>query len=181
MKISKYRQFTTATRKEMNSQIEDSIHCILGISSELLDELATASLNSDIVNIGEELGDANWFLSEYANIWDLTTSDNYIESHGKNTDHSYDLTANLVVNIGKMHDLDKGAWVYGKEVSKEQRQNLLDDLWTAVELITLGFDLDSDKVRATNLKKLNARFGDKFDAHLAKNRDLAKELEILSS
>lgn len=178
MNINTYRKFTGVTCKDLGDPIQNSIHFVLGVSSEVLHELNMALRKEDKVNIGEELGDANWFLSQYANNWDLVTPDNY--NIDLTPEQAHDLILMLLMNIGEMLNLDKGALVYNKEVSKESRQELLDDVWAALELIALGLDLDSNKIRATNINKLKARFGDKFDEYKAKNRDLTKELEVLS-
>lgn len=176
MNINQYRQFTTATRKEMANQIENSIHFVLGVASEVLDELAIAIANNDSVNIQEEIGDANWFLSEYANNWNLITPDFY-ELRAEEYYYLEDITT----NIGKLTDLDKGVWIYGKEVSIETRQNLLNSIWIGLEYLALGMDFNSNEIRRKNIAKLKVRFGDKFDAYLAKNRDLQSELEALTS
>lgn len=177
MKIEEYRKFTGVTKKSMGGQIEDSIHCVLGIISELTNELVEAYLKEDEVNVMEELGDANWYLSEYANVWNLDTS--FID-RDYTQEQLQSIVFELGQNLGKLADIDKAAWIYGKEIDLQVRQELLEAVWLAAEVMANDFD-GGDAIRKRNLQKLNTRYGDKFSEYLALNRDLEKEYEALTS
>lgn len=172
MKINSYRKLTGATRVKLDTQVADSIHCVLGLISELLVEYAQAETP---VNEREELGDANWFASEYCNIWGIETPDSFHIHPDLQIDVS-----NLTVLLGELADLDKGALAYGRQQDVNERKKLILQVWQIIEMLTIAAGFDGDETREINLKKLIKRFGGKFSEHAANNRDLEAELAVLS-
>lgn len=172
MNINSYRKLTGATRAKLDTQLLDSIHCVLGLISELLHEYAKATTPA---NEREELGDANWFAAEYCNIWGIETPDKF-HIH---PDIGLDVTQ-LTSLLGELADLDKDALVYGREQPLSERRRVILLIWQIIETLTIGAGYDSEETREINLKKLIKRFGDRFSVHAANNRDLQAELEILS-
>lgn len=177
MNIELYRSLTGATRTNLGTQTHhekllDSIHCVLGMTSEYLDEYMNATSR---INEREELGDLCWYISEYCNIWNIHTPSHYTIS--TNTDLRVDEIPTL---IGKLADLDKAALAYQREIRIEDRSMLVNKLWATVWMLIEGLGFETSDTFSINIKKLLQRYSGKFTAHAANNRDLQKELEILS-
>lgn len=80
---------------------------------------------------------------------------------------------------GELLDALKKHLIYGKEMDWVNVQEEIGDLfWYIAGLLRLS-GADPFQIMDTNIEKLKARFGDKFDAHKALNRDLDTEREIL--
>lgn len=187
MNFNEYRQNTIRTMKELGSPLLDSVHMSLGIVTEIVDELPIAIHNMDYVNISEEIGDAFWYLANYANIWNLQVGDTKVHSSKLETaetlkDH-YQLIENglnLLINYtGKLADLDKKAFAYNKQINLEDRQFLFTVITLGLEAMCTKFNLDSDVIREKNINKLKVRYPDKFSDEYANNRDLSAEYKTL--
>ena len=62
----------------LEGQIANSVHMVLGMNTEIGDELQDAIDNDDVPNILEELGDAEWYIANYATIWGFVLPDEII-------------------------------------------------------------------------------------------------------
>lgn len=85
----------------------------------------------------------------------------------------------IVTEAGELADAYKKTLAYGKKLDYVNAQEEIGDLmWYICNYCTfLGFDLE--KILETNVKKLTARYPDKFTEDKAVNRDLEKERSIL--
>lgn len=177
MNIELYRSLTGATRLNLGTQTHeekllDSIHCVLGMTSEYLDEYMNATSK---INEREELGDLCWYISEYCNIWKIRTPSYY-----KIPTDTHLRVDRIPTLIGKLADLDKAALAYQREISIVERTTLINELWETVWMLIEGLGFEVSDTFNINIKKLLQRYRGKFTAHAANNRDLQKELEILS-
>ena len=79
----------------------------------------------------------------------------------------------------EISDVYKKHIAYGKELDLVNvKEELGDQMWYIANLCNLhGWDLRD--IMSTNIKKLEARFPDKFSQEKALNRDLKTEREIL--
>jgi len=89
----------------------------------------------------------------------------------------------LITEVGEVADLLlTNIAVNDGDPDKLDIANLAEELgdikWYEAILLRL-YDLDDGKIRETNIKKLQARFPEKFDSHKALNRDLETERAIL--
>lgn len=178
MNLNEYRNNAKVTMADLGSNILNSVHMSLGVVSEVNDELFEAIIaQNDKVNIGEEIADANWYLANYANIWDIETPDTFVNTYYSSIVDYHQ----LLIAIGKLVDLDKKELAYGKIADVATRSMYLMNIWSFLDLMAEDFELKPEKLRATNIEKLKARYGDKFDSAKAIDRDLDKEREILES
>lgn len=187
MNFNDYRKNTIRTMKQLGSPLLDSIHMTLGVVSEVLEELPVALHKLDYVNIGEEIGDAFWYLANYANIWGIETKDTKLtygqmkevetlEGQFKLIEESM-LTLNFF--IGQLADLDKKAFAYNKPVTLEDRSYIMMTILLGLEGLCVKMNLDSDVIREKNINKLKVRYPEKFSDELANNRDLTSEYKTL--
>lgn len=175
MNLHEYLPLALRTFKRKATPLEDSIHMLLGLGSEIGDELDEAYEKGDAANILEEIGDAFWFAVVYSYVWGLNLPEKVTFIPEQYMD------VNAMRTIGKMQNLDKGVFVFDKVVNKTIRQALLTQLIINLEGLAFIEGFDSDVVRRVNIDKLKARFADKFTSEEATNRDLTKEREILEA
>ena len=187
MNFNEYRKLTGNTMSDTGKRVTDSTHMTLGLNTEIMGELPEAIVSGDLVNFKEELGDAFWYLSNYMNLWDITTPE--IERlpeemwaaaklDGKSGDQ-FMLIFSIGQLIATLQDIDKKDLAYGKEGNWDERVRIITDIYGMLESMAYLFGVDLDKVRATNIEKLQARYPDKFTQESAINRDLDAERAIL--
>lgn len=158
---------------DLGSPILNSVHMTLGMNTEINGELPEAIDNNDLPNILEELGDCQWYMANYANIWNLTLPEDvkFEPEVYMNLDASH--------TIALLQDLDKKELAYPKIAPIEERQRLLLLLLKQVEGIALVNGVDTDDMREKNIAKLKARYGEKFSTAAAIERKLDVERAIL--
>lgn len=85
----------------------------------------------------------------------------------------------LATESGEFLDALKKSVFYGKELDRVNlKEELGDILWyMAIAMDALGTDFETEMEK--NIKKLKARYGERFSKEAAENRDLEKEREIL--
>lgn len=85
----------------------------------------------------------------------------------------------MQTETGEITDAYKKHMAYGKKLDLVNVKEEVGDLmWYISNLCNLhGWDLR--EIMATNIAKLEARYPEKFDSHLAQNRDLDRERNIL--
>lgn len=172
MNIIEFKKNAKRTLPDKGTQLLDSIHMVLGIYSEVFEELGYAVEKQDKINIAEELADTQWYAVNYCNIWDIQLPSEII----------IDTTVDEVeyfVSFGKIADLDKKLLAYGKEVNLQQRIDCILNILYFTECVAKHHSIDMDLARTNNIAKLKLRFPDKFTEENAINRDLEKEREIL--
>jgi NTP pyrophosphatase (non-canonical NTP hydrolase) len=174
MTFKEYMPQANLTMKALGSPLLDSIHMVLGLSSEFLEEFINACYSQDEVNVKEEFGDLQWYLANYAIIWNLEVTEDLEYSDTLDPAHIFTVT------LGKMSDLDKKLFAYGKTVDNHLRQNVFDTLFTSLKKMAELVGVDLSESREKNIKKLRARYADKFSEYEAINRNVAEEYKILS-
>ncbi len=85
----------------------------------------------------------------------------------------------LATESGEFLDALKKSIFYGKELDiVNLKEELGDVLWyMAIAMDALGTDFETEMKK--NIKKLKARYGEKFSQDSAEKRDLKREREIL--
>lgn len=164
----------------------DSAHMLQGIGSELLAELDDA-LNvpseMDIVNVGEELADAQWYMAVDSIIWDYNIKD----------DHNFELEVYEIFNvpnmIGQLNNLEKRFAAYElpmnlegetrKGVHEAGRIELVNSLFRYTEHLGYHLGIDMADARIKNIAKLKERYPEKFTTENALNRNLTAERQAL--
>lgn len=81
---------------------------------------------------------------------------------------------------GEIQDQLKKHIFYGKPLDRVNLLEEVGDVMWYCALLLRNLDSSFEEIAAVNIKKLRARFGDKFSEFDAQNRDLNKEREILN-
>lgn len=167
------------------------LHAGLGLSSEL-QELTDAYANSknegiDWVNIAEESADLLWYCAVATNAFGFNHEEVSSLEHEANASlvgkHSMlCLKAALLAAVcatGEYNDLLKKHLFYGRELNVDKMKKVLQALCLSVSGLCFISGTTIAEARQTNINKLRARYGDKFTAAAALNRDLDVERKIL--
>lgn len=85
----------------------------------------------------------------------------------------------LVTEAGEFQDMLKKHLYYNKPLDRVNLKEEIGDILWYCALALRSLDSDFEEVMDTNIKKLQARFPDKFTEEKANNRDLDKERNIL--
>ncbi len=85
----------------------------------------------------------------------------------------------LSTEAGEFLDALKKHIFYGKELDRVNLKEEIGDLFWYLAIACDELGVDFEPLMETNIKKLKARYGDKFTAAAAQKRDLAREREIL--
>ena len=161
---------------QRNSDYIRLLHAVLGLTGELT-EFRSAVEEQNQINILEELGDFYWYLAIIENILNIDFENDHDFQRTEGNPH--ELVNDLEYYICSMVDSLKRQIFYGAEgrdwVYMGYQTHLL--LKTLCEL----FQTSESEVKAKNIAKLKARYGDKFSEDKAINRDLNKELGALNT
>lgn len=85
----------------------------------------------------------------------------------------------LSTEANEIVDILKKRIFYGKPIDEVNFQEEIGDLFWYIALACRELNLDFENILDINIKKLKARFPDKFTKDKALNRDLKTEREIL--
>lgn len=186
MKFEEYREQTKRTLPDMGSVILNSVHMVLGMSSELT-ELITAIEKEDRINVGEELTDIAWYVSNYCNIRNISLKSTP-EASAIIKMKSTVLPLNparidrkvleLTRGISELTDYDKKEFAYQREETstiKAKREYQIEFTIFNLNKLYPMFGLDAEVCMRNNIDKLRSRYPDKFDADKALNRNLDLE------
>lgn len=148
----------------------DLVHMVLGMGSELV-ELSEAIKNDDIVNIGEELTDGQWYFANYCFFREFTFSSFQLEVSITN-EGAYE---QLVSGISELQDYIKKYVAYGKELDRRKEIKSLNKIQEAYLCLYYRYNLNVSDCMQANIEKLMIRFPDKFNTENAINRDTDEE------
>lgn len=177
--MKNYQELAKRTCASLGDERLDLSHMILGIISEQ-EELLQAIVSGDEVNQREEIADICWYLANYCTFRDYDF--NYLveecqygfELNGWETEVS-----SFDVFSSKLADYVKKYIAYGKPIDRKLEERALGGIIYSFQFEDCGFDFSADLER--NIKKLQARFPEKFSQEKALNRDLKTERKILES
>lgn len=176
-----------------NPVILDSLHCLAGVFSEYY-ELDEALVKEDSVNVGEELTDKLWYISNYCNVRVITPILHIskitfsTEALPLNARHQRIEAANKMVNLSlsELINYDKKEFAYRKvetPVIRARREALVEVVLGNLSLLYAYNDLDPERCMQNNIDKLIARFPieDGFTIEAANNRNLEAERKQLEN
>lgn len=111
--------------------------------------------------------------SKEASRTDAPIDDNY------NNLHAVHMVMGMVTEVGELQDVYKKHLAYGKPIDEvNEKEEIGDLMWYIINHCNnKGWDLE--EILETNIKKLKARFPNKFTKEKAINRTLDVEREIL--
>lgn len=174
MNITTYQQAAQRTVKPLGSLMLDMTHMCLGMNTEI-GELSEAINNEDMVNIAEEIGDAMWYIVNYATLRGITLNDEV---------YSHPMSAySLIIAPARLADFSKRWLAYGQELENqkniENEESLVKEFISRLENLAnqLGFDIE--EIMAKNILKLYVRYPEKFTEDAALVRDLEAEKAVL--
>jgi NTP pyrophosphatase (non-canonical NTP hydrolase) len=180
-----YMTYASRTCASLNTRELNLTHMITGIVTETY-ELLDAP---DRVNVSEEIADKFWYI---ANLIRLEHLDVYVDINNIQKESQYLVRSLGIVytqnSINKhIHTLDeklldglKKFIAYGKPFEESLDQLIQDYILTLVVMVEL-WQLDLVQILTNNINKLYVRFGDKFDADKAINRDTDAERDVLDN
>jgi len=85
----------------------------------------------------------------------------------------------LCTETGELQDNLKKYFFYGKSIDFQNIKEELGDVFWYINVILDAANLTWEEVAEANMKKLHARYGNKFSEERALNRDLAEEAKAL--
>ena len=168
----------------------DIEHGIIGLTteaSELLEALVLSDpeTDMDIVNVLEECGDLCWYLAIlcFGYKWEFSDLDIFDDSEKPDGQETVISSCIDFINVtaGKLLDGLKKCHYYGVELNEKDNKLLAQSIHSAICTICQVCDTDIESVKLTNIKKLKARYPDKWTKETAVNRDLVNERSILES
>ena len=186
MKSSEYINKAIRTESSLNPLGENTLinhrelHSCIGATTEAGEMLLALTKNNgkiDKVNLMEEIGDLYWYLAILYSAQNKQF--NIVKNESLKTINVKDGTLQVVVLTTELLDVCKKALFYGKikkpmEYYLEQLEVILQDL-----LYSIGYNLNT--TWDINIKKLAARYPDKFSEKKASKRNIKKERKILEN
>lgn len=171
----------------VNNPMPPLLHAAMGIDTEA-GELLEAFCNNfeiDKVNVCEEIGDMLWFFAIYAEFGEedsskfKKTSGLYLTWRITGLLSAQQAAIQVMVNACKFLDVFKSAIYYNKPLDFLKLDAIQDEIMCGLNNLAIWCDTTLEKIAETNIKKLQARYPEKFTDELANNRDLAVERDAL--
>lgn len=175
MTFSDYQQQALRTSKVLPNNVENSIHMVLGITSEWLEtiEVAMESMIASSIDkqieqtelLQKEVGDILWYVAGLAHFNNLEFNRNNEIKH-----YSIDKALECLNSVFKAH------WIYDRSMTDPDKTGVppIDQvqiaIYSIIYWIEKGFPFKIEDIMQVNIDKLAARYPDKFEAHLANNR-----------
>lgn len=150
------------------------LHMALGLATEALELSAALTKKLPVEEATLELSDICWFSALACEELDFPPRDEDLKLYPpQGIQCVYDKCEEFTSRV-------KAALVYGSAIKKTDPTP---DYWKTIpaeifgRTLAIGNNLPSGCILTININKLRARFGDKFSAHDALNRDVVKEVE----
>jgi NTP pyrophosphatase (non-canonical NTP hydrolase) len=185
MNLKEYQKETKRTfaykEEPISETIADMLHCAIGISTEAA-ELHEAFVKDeiDIVNIGEEIADQAWYMSNLARFIKIKVAvDFFVEDIDNFRTQGWYIN-NSVKLAGELIDIFKRHIYYGKPLHMSNLVSKLKEINVNLQLMSDTLGLDFSMLLDKNIAKLRIRFPKRFTQEQSENRDLdaeRKELE----
>lgn len=178
MKWNEYRALsekTLSTEFHCGSQVENLLHGVIGILTELEELLDW----NDEVNKKEEVADVFWYLA----LLDRELSLNLDIIQNKN--EMYQIrNETLILQTLKSSCLAldhlKKKLYYNRAIDLKNFADLINDIQLNMCTFCTLNEINVEEILNTNIEKLKARYGEKFSSEKAINRNLELERTILS-
>ena len=184
MKLSEYVELACVTEsvvgdvEGMNGRL---LHGLIGMcteSGEVLDALKRNlyyAKELDTVNLLEEVGDLCWYMAIIIDVLDLD-----FEKHVEDSKiYNDELESRSLLSIAaELNAVCGGNLV---TMTTQGQPHLIQPLFFLVDELIIELDGKWEEICEKNIAKLKARYGEKFDAHKAINRDTDAKREILEA
>lgn len=175
MTFDEYQKLALRTCKEMDASIYNSIHMVLGITSEYLEVLEAelkanrkTSIDDQIeatINLKKEIGDVLWYVAGLAYFNNLDFSRGY---------NFRKLSINKAIET--INSVFKANWIYDRAMIAPDKTGipLIDQVQEAIYNIIYwaetSYPFKIEDVMQMNIQKLQARYPEAFSENLANNR-----------
>lgn len=192
--VTEARDFGPVQQRLMEIKNIRLLHACAGISSELAELIELNEDNTedlDRINLMEELGDLLWYIGIASDALDaidhITSSDPFFEVKMMEDDRDlYDALSDFNNRVGKISGelVDKAVKktiFYGKKVNQQDLIAHLHHIHQNINYLLGYAGYTLEQARERNIKKLRARYGEKFTEAAALERNLEAERKILEN
>lgn len=151
------------------------LHAVMGIITELEEII---EWKEDVIGKTEEFGDICWYLAIIAREYDIELPKSHVDVYHNKSDNTT-IVLNMFKRSSLLLDFLKKKLFYNKPINDEKFVDitniLIHDAYDYSNLNAINIKKSFD----LNIKKLQARYGEKFTSERAVNRDLVIERNIL--
>lgn len=177
MNLITYQQETKRTLPDLGSEPLNLAHMVLGICSEDA-ELTRAFIENDQVNIGEEIADMHWYISNYCNLRGYSLSE--LNNTSLEWEDPYaELSSMFNYGLSKLQDLVKKNLAYNKPIDRTKEMWYLRMILEGLDNFCTENSIILENILENNINKLKVRYPEKFTEELALNRNLEEERKEL--
>lgn len=194
MHLNEYQKLAQRTLSGnffVSNPIPPLLHAAIGIATESTELMKAFFYKNerelDRVNIAEEIGDILWYVAvykEYAEDAEALFSADIIDPLDPEMelyDEAKRTSAFIAIIAGDFLDIFKKAVYYKKPLDFNILNNYLSQLLVHCAEMAQFCKTSLEGIAETNIKKLQARYPEKFDEEKADKRDLEKEREVLEN
>lgn len=175
MTFEQYTAYVLRTCKTMEAKIYNSIHMVLGITSEYFETLEAyqnsinpISVDHQIqatIDLKKELGDVLWYTAGLAHF------------NGLDFSRGHDFKKIKIAKaIETLNSVFKANWIYDRAMIAPDKtgvppiDQVQEAIYNIVYWIETHFPFKIEEIMQLNIDKLAARYPEKFEAELANNR-----------
>lgn len=191
MIFTEYLQNSKRTFVELDPKL-DLAHLVIGMNTEI-SELHVALLKGDVINIGEEIADMMWYISNYIRVRNLYKTehldmlfpvlDEEFYSNSFSVLDNKDHIVSLYSNISNLQDVVKKFIAYNKLIKVVSEELYIGNVVAVLASLCSRYGINMGTILEQNINKLKVRFPENFDPEsfddLAQNRDLTAEEKTL--
>jgi len=184
--LAEYQQLASRTCPDLGTPEKNLLHMNLGITTEVGEFLDVIKKNLaygkplDIVNLGEEISDMAWYISNKARLfypksWEQQEQENSYEDLRKEF-------SKLFISIYEQYEINTRVTILLNCVINPDYvlSEVEEDFNGVRDMVILNyiadlFELDFFQILTNNINKLKVRYPEKFTNEAALNRDLEAE------
>lgn len=174
-----YQEMALRTLNDKGRE-QNIVHCAMGVASEALELYAelygTSNSLDDRVPLGllGELGDCLWYASVMADSMGLKFS-SILDANSKTGTIDECAIDISLSHGGGLLSMAKAYQFYGKPFNHEKLRDELVGYVLGLQFLSCEWELPLEDACVANIRKLSARYPDKFTAEQAINRDYLVE------
>lgn len=175
MRISDLDMYQEKALRTLNDKGRDQniLHCVMGMSGEIAEYLEAVGEKDCIA----ELGDCMWYSAVLLHILGHSMKDIHGRTNGvtKGKSPRYASAKSAVLLAGENTDSLKKTIFYGKPLNEIAMAERVGEYVFCIESLAKQIGVNLLDVATRNIEKLTIRFPEKYEDHLAINRDEVKE------
>lgn len=179
-----YKEYLKLSEKTLSDEfhiggkIQNTLHAVMGISTEIEELLDNYDNEMDRTNVLEEISDVCWYLAILHREYPTIDRFENVKVNIKR-DKPFDCVLDLNKSVLKLLDIMKKKIFYNKPIDMTVFGNLTLLVETDIHWLCEYYNIKVEDVCQVNIDKLKARYGEKFTSERAINRDLDTERNIL--